>query len=641
MYKRSMFLACFAVVTCTVGITVAEVDLKVDLAMPIYNSTTLWPETAKPGWTIWGADTGWGDMMQHDFRLTENLGGTGIDVSITVVAEGRGCLKAKGLCMGGWNGDMPAIGTPEGDPIANSWYYAQKDALRPKSNVILTFYELPGGEYELTSYHNYWEPCSTATRKCTDCEPNYLPPMPLIRAMSFADGWDFMDWLTENDPHSANQFPDAFNKIRGPAGPDYATNVVAMQDAYNVQPSWVLDDDEVATSLLKFYTDGSPVMIMYEAPEYESMSSFLGGRGVLNAFELKQMSATPTAGLPIPFDTVADVPRDKQLSWLAGSHAVEHDVYFGTSRAAVANASDPNTLPGRGRQSDTTYDPGTLALGTTYYWRIDEINNAEPNSPWKGTVWSFTTAECESIDGFEAYSDSAALQAVWTNGGNAWIECSTSQQLTGEKSLELAYYNRSGVKYSDAGIEFSQPQNLVARGISKVGLYFRGMLSNDTDRMYVTLEDTASGSSTVFYGGDPNALKNEQWQRWTVDLTEFALVDPAAVKSLTIGVGDKDANRASGASGAVYIDDIGFCGGGEAPVECACPGDLTGDDQIDLDDLQAVAGILLEAGSPFIVPLEQGHCGDLNGDIQADLDDLQAIAAILLDAGSPFIVPCE
>jgi hypothetical protein len=34
--------------------------------------------------------------------------------------------------------------------------------------------------------------------------------------------------------------------------------------------------------------------------------------------------------------------------------------------------------------------PEGLTPGTTYYWRIDEVNEAEPNSPWKGDVWSFT-----------------------------------------------------------------------------------------------------------------------------------------------------------------------------------------------------------------------------------------------------------
>jgi len=76
------------------------------------------------------------------------------------------------------------------------------------------------------------------------------------------------------------------------------------------------------------------------------------------------------------------------------------------------------------------------------------------------------------------------------------------------------------------------------------------------------------------------------------------------------------------------------------PQSCACPGDLNDDAQIDLEDLQALAGILLDAGSPFVVAVGEGHCGDINTDLQVDLEDLQAVAGILLDAGSPFVVPC-
>jgi len=88
------------------------------------------------------------------------------------------------------------------------------------------------------------------------------------------------------------------------------------------------------------------------------------------------------------------------------------------------------------------------------------------------------------------------------------------------------------------------------------------------------------------------------------------------------------------------LDDEGYnvwtgsCGGG-----CSCLGDANEDGQIDLDDLQAIAGMLLDAGSPFIV-VDPPACADITGDGQADLDDLQAVAGILLDAGSPFIVSC-
>jgi len=91
--------------------------------------------------------------------------------------------------------------------------------------------------------------------------------------------------------------------------------------------------------------------------------------------------------------------------------------------------------------------------------------------------------------------------------------------------------------------------------------------------------------------------------------------------------------------GSEWVLTGSSCGGG--PQGCTCLGEVTDDGQVDLDDLQAVAAVLLEAGSPFVVQVEPGDCADLNADGQLDLDDLQALASILLDAGSPFISSCD
>jgi hypothetical protein len=53
-------------------------------------------------------------------------------------------------------------------------------------------------------------------------------------------------------------------------------------------------------------------------------------------------------------------------------------VYFGTTPVF------------QGNQTATTFNPGTLAPLTTYYWRVDEVNNIGTTA---GSVWSFTTAE--------------------------------------------------------------------------------------------------------------------------------------------------------------------------------------------------------------------------------------------------------
>ena len=84
------------------------------------------------------------------------------------------------------------------------------------------------------------------------------------------------------------------------------------------------------------------------------------------------------ASNPNPADGATGVSPYANLSWTAGSNAVSHDVYFGTT--------SPGTF--RGNQTATTFDPGTMSASRTYYWRIDEVN---PGGTTTGTVWSFIT----------------------------------------------------------------------------------------------------------------------------------------------------------------------------------------------------------------------------------------------------------
>ena len=78
------------------------------------------------------------------------------------------------------------------------------------------------------------------------------------------------------------------------------------------------------------------------------------------------------------------------------------------------------------------------------------------------------------------------------------------------------------------------------------------------------------------------------------------------------------------------------------PPGCPCPGDLDSNDQVDLQDLDALVNMLVAAGPPFIVPVGPGHCGDLVAETgQVDLQDVDALVNMLVNAGPPFIVPCE
>ncbi|HEX41384.1 MAG TPA: LamG domain-containing protein, partial [Phycisphaerales bacterium] len=90
---------------------------------------------------------------------------------------------------------------------------------------------------------------------------------------------------------------------------------------------------------------------------------------------------------PADQDTVQQVAL--LLSWRAGAFAAEHHVYLSDNAAAVAAGT---AAADRGVMSDIGYFAIGLVPGTTYYWRVDEVNDTHPQSPWVGGVWSFTVA---------------------------------------------------------------------------------------------------------------------------------------------------------------------------------------------------------------------------------------------------------
>ncbi|MFC1603487.1 LamG domain-containing protein [Planctomycetota bacterium] len=179
----------------------------------------------------------------------------------------------------------------------------------------------------------------------------------------------------------------------------------------------------------------------------------------LNAVEiLASMTGEPftKASGPIPKDGALYPDTWVSLSWRPGDFAVSHDVYLGDNFADV-NDGVGDTL--RSNQTDAFYVAGFpgfafpegLIPGATYYWRIDEVNDAEPNSPWKGDVWSF------SIPPKTAYSPVPADDAefipmdatlTWTAGFGAILhyvyfgeDFDTVNNATGGEPLGVESYS--------------------------------------------------------------------------------------------------------------------------------------------------------------------------------------------------------
>ncbi len=137
----------------------------------------------------------------------------------------------------------------------------------------------------------------------------------------------------------------------------------------------------------------------------------------------------PYALAPDPKDGALLLNTWANLSWSPGDFAVSHDVYLGDNFDEVNDATHESSIF-RGNQTATSLFvgfpgnpyPDGLVPGTTYYWRIDEVNDAEPNSPWKGSIWSFSIAPRTAYnpnpaDGAESVDLGAALS--WTPGFGA------------------------------------------------------------------------------------------------------------------------------------------------------------------------------------------------------------------------------
>ena len=89
---------------------------------------------------------------------------------------------------------------------------------------------------------------------------------------------------------------------------------------------------------------------------------------------------------PAPSDGATNVDIDTNLHWHGGDpnsgDTVTYDIYFGTSTPPPLYASD---------YADTTYDPGQMQFGKTYYWQINATDNY--GASVTGPIWSFTTKE--------------------------------------------------------------------------------------------------------------------------------------------------------------------------------------------------------------------------------------------------------
>ncbi len=300
---------------------------------------------------------------------------------------------------------------------------------------------------------------------------------------------EYTFWIASDDSSSLRLSTDA--------DPANATQVASVSGWTNSRewtkyPDTQQSDPIALEAGQKYYIEA----VMKEGGDGDNIAVSWQG-GSITAQEIISAEYVDTYALaslqafgPSPANHAVDTASDVVLGWEAGENAQQHEVYFGDDEAAVA-AADASSPLFRGRQAGTTLDVGSLEWGKTFYWRVDEINDGDPDSPWIGWIWSFTTIDHIVVDDFESYTDDMdAGEAIW----QTWIDGLTN--LTGSivgyfdavngtfgetnivhsgwQSMPFDYNNVVAPYYSEAELEFSRAQDWTIHGITDLAIWFHG-----------------------------------------------------------------------------------------------------------------------------------------------------------------------
>jgi len=269
---------------------------------------------------------------------------------------------------------------------------------------------------------------------------------------------------------------------------------------------------------------------------------------------------------PSPGPGETDVNVDVILSFRPGRGAVTHDVYLNTDEQAVIDGNVPTDTV-----ADESFTAPPLDLNSRYYWRIDEVNEAETPTTWQGEVWNFTTQEFFVVDDFESYNDipveeegSKLVYVTWADGyENQSLNGSTigytelyqpSMETTivyeGAQSVPL-FYNNTVAPYSEITANVADLQagtDWAKHAVKALTLRFYGDPNNSVaDQFYVKINDFK-----ITYDGDAANLTHTGWQMWYVDLTASG-VNLGDVTTLSIGF---ERMGGLGGQGVVFLDSI-------------------------------------------------------------------------------------
>jgi len=200
----------------------------------------------------------------------------------------------------------------------------------------------------------------------------------------------------------------------------------------------------------------------------------------LSATEVKAfVPARVKAFAPVPADGALNMnPAVPLLQWTRGETAAFHDVYLGTS-PELAEADRVATR--LAQQMAFHYHAAGLTPGTTYYWRVDEIEK-DGVTIHTGDVWSFMTQDVTAYYPSPADGVNTALPRptlTWLAGLNAiqhrlYLGDDADAVAEGAAGTEKGTFDFADMTFKPGDLEtlttyFWRVDEIVAGGIAKTG----------------------------------------------------------------------------------------------------------------------------------------------------------------------------
>ncbi len=238
---------------------------------------------------------------------------------------------------------------------------------------------------------------------------------------------------------------------------------------------------------------------------------------------------------PVPAPGTTGLALDATVNWRGGRVAASHKVYISTDKDAVAKGTAPSFSV---NTNSFKLSSTELKLGSTYYWRVDEVNDAETPKSYAGDIWDFSTVDYLVFDSFESYTDN--LSTIWGDPAHGSLAIEKSITHTGKQSLVISYKNDSPFEtWVQATATNKGQKNWTKNGIKYLVMFFR----NDTLNPKVPIAPRVNLKAAVT---PASSVRGPWWGSWSANLAGFTNVSSIM---LTFNIPAKS-------SGKLYIDDI-------------------------------------------------------------------------------------